>query len=141
MVEQLLASTDPIIRYKVRVSILGEDRAAPEMLQLQQEIKTSTRIQRLLSDRDEQGVIPFHPYTKWQGAHWVLVCLAEVCYPSGDQSLLPLRDQVYEWLLSQAHHQDAVRRTGKNRSDSSACIHGGQCVVELAGFRFSRIAN
>lgn len=114
MIEALLNHSDPIIRYQTRTKVLGEDPQSVEILQLQQEIKQSSRVQRLLADRDEKGEIPFHPYTKWQGAHWVLTVLADTGYPAGDESLLPLRDQVYEWLLSEDHLASIQKRTGKH---------------------------
>ena len=113
--ESLLDSGEAIIRYKARVVILGTDPESPEVKSIQQEIKASPRIQDLLSDCNERGEIPFHPYTKWQGAHWVLACLADIGYPMGDDRLLPLRDQVYAWLLSKEHVQSITERTGKNR--------------------------
>jgi hypothetical protein len=57
----------------------------------------------LLSDRLPDGTIPLHPYAKWRGAHWVLVLLAEVDHPTGDESLVPLREQELGWLLSDEH--------------------------------------
>lgn len=33
-------------------------------------------------------------YYKWQGLHWVLASLADLGYPEGDESLLPIRDRV-----------------------------------------------
>lgn len=59
----------------------------------------------LLSERDAEGIIPFHPYAKWRRAHWVLVMLAEIGYPPGDDSLIPLREQVLGWLLSDAYER------------------------------------
>ncbi len=115
MIESLLNSPEAIIRYKTRVAVLGADPQSPEIKSIQQEIKSSRRVQDLLSDRNEQGEIPFHPYAKWQGAHWVLTCLADLGYPPGDEALLPLHDQVYAWLFSQEHLQEIARRTGKNR--------------------------
>jgi hypothetical protein len=53
-----------------------------------------------LAEREEDGRIPHHPYAKWVGAHWVLATLAELDYPPGDTTLVPLREQVYAWLLS-----------------------------------------
>lgn len=65
--------------------------------------------QKLLSERDKSGEIPFrHPYQKWYGAHWVLSQLADIGYPKGDESLIPLREQIYEWLFSD-HHQNSIR--------------------------------
>jgi hypothetical protein len=57
----------------------------------------------LLSERGPDGTIDTHPYAKWFGAHWVLVTLAELGYPSGEHSLTPLRDQVLDWLCSRAY--------------------------------------
>ena len=34
------------------------------------------------------------------GAHWVLVTLAELGYPAGDESLIPLREQMLDWPFS-----------------------------------------
>ncbi len=53
----------------------------------------------LLSERESEGRIPWHPYDKWRGAHWVLSQLADIGYPAGDESLVPLREQVLAWLL------------------------------------------
>jgi hypothetical protein len=109
MFDWLLAHPEPIIRYQTRVLLLEQNSQASEVRKIQQEIHSSERIQRLLSDCDEHGEIPFHPYTKWQGAHWVLTVLADTGYPPGDSALLPLRDQVYGWLFSE-EHLDLIRK-------------------------------
>lgn len=57
----------------------------------------------LLSERNKKGEIPYHPYQKWYGAHWVLAQLADLDYPPGDDSLIPLQEQIYEWLFSDRH--------------------------------------
>lgn len=49
------------------------------------------------------GTIDAHLYRKWQGPHWTLYSLALIDYPPGDLQLLPLRDQVCDWLLDPAH--------------------------------------
>jgi hypothetical protein len=116
LIDQLLNDPDPIIRYKTRLLVLGQNPNAPELQQLQEEIRTCERVQKMLSDRIEGGVIPFHPYTKWQGAHWVLTVLADSGYPSGDPALLPLRDQVYDWLFSEDHIQ-SIRTRSKNHRE------------------------
>lgn len=56
----------------------------------------------LLSER-KRGIIPFHPYSKWFGSHWVLATLADIRYSPGDRSLIPMREQVYKWLFSKEH--------------------------------------
>ena len=115
MLTQLLNSPEPIIRYKALVNLQGVDPASSAAQQVQAQIPSSPIVQALLSDRDAQGRIPFHPYQKWQGAHWMLTCLADTGYPPGDASLLPLRDQVMDWLFSAKHMADTARQTGQNR--------------------------
>jgi hypothetical protein len=66
----------------------------------------------LLSERTAEGTISAHPYrAKWYGAHWVLVALAELGYPAEDETLLPLRDQMVDWLFS----EDYLNSLGKVR--------------------------
>lgn len=101
--ERLLSSDEPPVRYKVRVGVLGEDPQSSGICQLQEQIRSSPRVAGLLSERRADGTIPYHPYSKWYGAHWVLSALAELGHPAGDESLLPLREQVYAWLLSPDH--------------------------------------
>jgi len=57
----------------------------------------------LLSHRQADGTIATHAYQKWQGPHWTLCSLAQLGHPPGDESLRPLLDQVYGWLLSPKH--------------------------------------
>ena len=115
MLNSLLMHPDPIVRYKTRLLALGQDAQSPELRQIQAEIPSSERVQRLLTDRDEKGEIPFHPYTKWQGAHWVLTLLADTGYPPGDAGLILLRDQVYAWLFSEDHQQSIRKRSEGHR--------------------------
>jgi hypothetical protein len=103
VVDRLLDSDEPSVRLKVRRDLLGEVVDV-------EEVRRSARVRALLSEREEDGKIPRHPYTKWTGAFWVLALLAELSYPAGDRSLLPLRDQVYGWLLSDYHDKRWTRR-------------------------------
>lgn len=99
--QQLLASNEPSVRYKVLVGVLGADPQGAEMKALQGEIKTSPRVKQLLSRRNEDGLIEpvNHVYSKWQGAHWVLGTLADIGYPAGDETLHPAMGQVLDhWL-------------------------------------------
>ena len=96
-------SHDPCVRYKMRVGVLGEDVQSAAVRRLQEEIRTSPRVQAMLSECDGRGQIPGHPYTKWDGAHWVLAALADIGYPPTDEDLIPLREQVLEWLLEDEH--------------------------------------
>ncbi|MCC7354193.1 MAG: hypothetical protein IT330_10585 [Anaerolineae bacterium] len=104
----LLNSPEPAVRLKVLVNVLSKEPESPEVKQARQEVKASPRVGLLLSERDADGRIPYHPYAKWYGAHWVLATLADIGYPPGDESLIPLREQVYAWLLS-AHHERYIK--------------------------------
>lgn len=101
VVDRLLSSEEPSIRHKVRVGVLGEDPESVAIRRLRAEVKRSPRVQALLRSRDEEGRLrPLrHIYRKWIGAHWVLATLADIGYPSGDEDLVPIRDQVLDgWL-------------------------------------------
>ena len=121
VVRELLASDNPVVRYKVRANVLGEAADSPELEGLRRQIGTSTMARRLLSHREPDGTIAAAPYRKWQGPLWTLVSLALIVYPSGDAALLPIRDQAFDWLLCAEHlefprtliipgQQDRVRR-------------------------------
>lgn len=101
VVDVLLRSEEPSIRWKVRTGVLGEPTDGKAARQLREEIRQSPRVCRLLAARDTDGRItnPKQVYAKWRGAHWVLATLADLGYPPGDESLHPLRDQVLRrWL-------------------------------------------
>jgi hypothetical protein len=108
VIKRLLESNEPSIRLRTRTEVLGESIRSRTARELQEEVKRSERVRLLLSER-KNGILPWHPYAKWYGAHWVLSSLADLGYPSGDKSLIPLREQVYEWLFSK-EHLEYVRR-------------------------------
>jgi hypothetical protein len=114
-IDTLLKSDEPCIRYKVRTGVVGEDPESRAIKRLRNEIRRSERVQKLLSERDAEGRIPCHPYVKWYGAHWVLATLADLGYPPGDKSLIPLREQVLSWLLSDKHTQSVPIIEGRAR--------------------------
>jgi hypothetical protein len=105
IVDRLLNSNEPAIKYKTLVSLIRQDPDSTKVKRARHAVKKSPRAEILLSERDQNGRIPYHPYQKWRGAHWVLVNLADLCYPPGDKKLIPLRDQVYDWLLSIEHEK------------------------------------
>jgi len=126
--ERLLGSEEPAVRYKVLRRVLGREPASVEVLR--EEIRVSPRVRRLLSERDEDGKMPFHPYAKWYGAHWVLASLADIGYPPGDKSLVPLREQVYGWLFSKSHEEGA--RAVRGRVRTCASMEGNALYYLLA---------
>jgi hypothetical protein len=119
VVDRLLHSTDPSIRYKTRVFLLDEDPYSQAIMDLQDEIRLSPRAQGLLAERGKDGQISRSPYSKWDGAHWVLAALTDLHYPAGDTELLPLRDQVYDWLFSSAHRKSIQVIEGRVRRCAS----------------------
>lgn len=98
--DPLLDSSEPSIRYKFRVGVLGEDPASSTIRSLREEIRITPRVQTLLAasatlDDNEE----IHVYQKWRGAHWALAALADLGYPTGDAALIPIRDRVLDvWL-------------------------------------------
>jgi len=111
VVEELLDSAEPSIRWIARTGVLGE----PDDAALREEIRRSPRVRMLLAGRGPDGRVtdPTQPYSKWRGAHWVLLALAELGYPAGEESLGPLRDQVLDRWLTPAVFQDVTSPTGK----------------------------
>jgi len=86
---------------------------------LQQAMRTCPRTQTFLERRDADGRLPWHPYQKWQGGHWVLALLAELGYPAGSPELLPLREQELDWLLGEQHQKYIRAIEGRMRRCAS----------------------
>ncbi|HVE41736.1 MAG TPA: hypothetical protein VNM14_17725 [Planctomycetota bacterium] len=63
LVDTLLNSDEPSIRWKVHVKVLGEDAGSRKMRTLQEEIRKSPRVRTLLADRDGAAK---NIYAKWQ---------------------------------------------------------------------------
>lgn len=145
LLDRLLTSDEPAIRYKTRVHILKENPYSPAIISLQEEIRRSPRVQRLLSGRTVDGQLEpvDHPYHKWYGAHWVLVHLAEMGYPLGDRALLPLREQVYGyWLSEKMQHLVACQDASQvYRVDGVPVLQGRarRCASQQANALFSTL--
>ncbi|MBI4220414.1 MAG: hypothetical protein HY682_09745, partial [Chloroflexi bacterium] len=73
------------------------------------------------------------PYAKWQGAHWVLAHLANIGYPPGDESLVPVRDQVLDQWLGEEFYQEF-------ETDSKSAVYGKGGVPVMRG-RYRRCAS
>jgi hypothetical protein len=124
MVDTLLASHEPSIRWKVRTGVLGEASDSPAIITLRQEIGRSKRVRRLLAS--------FSPatqpstYSKWQGAHWVLAALADLGYPSGDPALFSLREQVLDTWLDASYYTefDATSKSAAYRRRGVPVMRG-----------------
>jgi len=101
VLQDLLTSKEPSIRWKARVHVLGEDRDSKRIRALEEEIRKSPKVRALLSRRHELGKsgTARKVYYKWQGVHWVLASLADLGYPREDSSLHAIRDRVFEFWL------------------------------------------
>jgi hypothetical protein len=113
VLQALLTSKEPSIRWKARVQVLGEDRDSKAIRALEEEIRTSPRVRALLSRRKDLGRpgTARQVYNKWQGVHWVLARLADIGYPREDASLVPIRDRVLECWLKPAYFREFEAKT------------------------------
>jgi hypothetical protein len=95
IIAKLGESTNPIIRYKLRRYVLGEDPNSPEMRGLRTSIRDSPIAHGLLRDlaasdpTDREGISTIYLTFRY---------LADIDYPPGDRSLIPFRAHVYRWL-------------------------------------------
>jgi hypothetical protein len=110
VIETLLQSDEPSIRWKTKVNVLGMDRDSAEIQALEHEIKQSARVKALLQHVDASGHIQGSRgvYDKWQGAHWVLMTLADIGYPRGDRALYPMADHVLKTWLAPRYFNEFV---------------------------------
>src|SRR5437899_1440710 len=69
VIAALLKSSEPSIRWKTRVHVLGEDPNARSIRSLREEIRRSPTVRALLSRRDQLGRAGMRRqvYYKWQG--------------------------------------------------------------------------
>lgn len=110
VVRSLLESDEPAIRFKVRTGYLGEDPNSKSIRSLRNQVRDSPLVASLLQRRGRDGKIRGSVYAKWQGAHWIMATLADIGYPTGDESLLPMRDQLQEhWLAEQFYREFPVQ--------------------------------
>ena len=128
VLKSLLSSDDPSVRYRALVDVCGVSPESPQAREAQEAIRSSSRVTSLLSNRDQSGRIRGHVYAKYTGAHWTLADLADIGYPSGDMSLAPIRDQVYDVWLSPSHTKERVvdRESARYKSNAGVPIIDGR---------------
>jgi hypothetical protein len=125
--DRLLESSEPSVRFKLRVDVLGEDPESDGIRALRREIRRSPRVCTLLegaTHRDRSREAP-PAYQKWQGAHWVLVALAELGFPPGDASLRPLVSCVLDTWLAPKFFDEF-----ESPSKAHSYAHAGVPVME-----------
>jgi hypothetical protein len=108
LIELLVHSEEPSIRWKTRVHVLGDDPESRALRKLRMEIRASPRVRKLLAGRDAAKHQPgtLGPYAKWQGSHWVLATLADLGYPAGDAALNAMRDGVLAAWLDESFYRE-----------------------------------
>jgi hypothetical protein len=125
IIKSLVQHPEPLIRWKTARKFVGYAPSSLVLKKLREDLASSPIVQQLLSDQKDDGRIPYHPYDKWFGAHWVLSLLADMDYPEGDVSLKPLLEQCYKWLLSIEHERSIQIINGRVRRCAS---QEGNCI-------------
>ncbi len=135
MVETLLRSTEPSLRWKTRVHVLREPTTSPSLRSLREEIRKSPRVRALLTRRDSLGQpgTSRGVYYKWQGAQWALARLADLGYPEGDPTLCPMRDRVLDLWLRPSYYREYDATTKHS-------AYGRPAVPRMQG-RYRRCAS
>ncbi|MHC5034596.1 MAG: prenyltransferase/squalene oxidase repeat-containing protein [Planctomycetota bacterium] len=108
IVDNLLKSDEPCVRYKVRVNVLGEDPNSRAIKRLRTRIRRSSRVQALMSEATKDAPPPHHPYGKWYGAHWIMASLADIGYPPGNKRFIPWRERVYTWHFARGSRRGGI---------------------------------
>src|SRR5262249_35945418 len=128
VIETLLHSDEPSIRWKVLVRVLGEDPHSTKSTDLQEEIRASPRVKALLAGGEQRPAQEPTVYAKYRGAHWVLAALAEIGYPPRDDSLLPMCQQVLRHWLNTAFYKEVESKSAvpRRRTAGGFSIIGGR---------------
>jgi hypothetical protein len=108
IIDKLLKSEEPSIRWKAQVNVLGEKRENAKIHALEKEIKASPRMKALLQMVDKSGRPKENVYAKWQGAQWIFMILADIGYPRGDKFLLPTADELMKTWLGERFFNEVV---------------------------------
>jgi len=112
-IEQL--NSEPALAWKVAVNILGKVDDSPEAGRARAEVREAPLTRELIDTCDRQA----SAYKKWDGAHWVLSILADLGYPPGDETLLPLMEHTYNAWLSPYHGKHIRQIAGRTRRCAS----------------------
>jgi hypothetical protein len=128
LIDKLLHSDEPSIRWKAMVRVVGEDLHSRKVRDLQEEIRKSPRARALIAGRDNRFVRESYVYANWRGAHWTLSTLAEIGYPAGDESLMPMREQVLDYWLGHQFYMEfeSNKAVPKHRSAEGVPIIQGR---------------
>ena len=98
LIQRLCASKHPSIRLWMQQEGFHAGDGTSDEIRLS--IGEDEIVKKLLSEIDPNGKIDRFPYEKWVGAHLILNLLAELNFPMQDDGLIPLREQVFQWIFS-----------------------------------------
>ena len=119
VVEWLLNSEDPSIRYLTLVDILDKPEDSSEVEKTRRLISRGSKVRILLDGQQADGGFGVHPYQKWTGAHWRLVSLVELGISRGHLPSVRATDLVLKWLLGEAHVHNVPQINGLYRRCAS----------------------
>jgi hypothetical protein len=128
VVDRLLRSPEPSVRWRTRVRVLGEPRSSPSVRRLEEEVRRSRRVRLLLTHRRARYVegTARGLYHYWQGLHWALASLADMGYPPGDPDLGPLIDRALRFWTQPRYDRLIPQGEGESRT-------AGDGVLVIAG--------
>ena len=128
VIDTLLRSDEPSIRWKVLVRVHGEDPRSTKIRKLHEKIRASERVRTLLTGAERRSEQEPKVYAKYRGAHWVLAALAEIGYPPGDESLLPMCHRVLRYWLSPSYYKEFESKSAvpKHRSAEGVPVFRGR---------------
>jgi hypothetical protein len=118
IVDALVASDEPSVRWKVRTGVLDEDPESRVIVRLRDGIRRSPRV-RLLLDH-----VAGASYRKWSGGHWVLITLADLGYPPGDPDLDPLAERVMQTWLAPRYYTEFETTTSPYKKPGVPLMDG-----------------
>jgi len=121
VVDALLASEEPSIRFLTRRDVLGEDTMSAGLRREQNNITRSARAAALLAGQARRAP---GTYAKWHGAHWVALALAELGHPGGGERISALVDEVLDHWTAPRYLRDVEVTSRSLPKDAVPVIAG-----------------
>jgi hypothetical protein len=149
-------SANPSIAYRAGGLLDDLPRDDEDQRRRRRRVVNTSNVRRLLAHRRPDGTIRHgneHPaYRKFHDAHWTMASLAELGYPPGDQSLMPVVDQIHQWLTSPQHlsppstqviggQQDRIRRSASQEGLAIWYLHELELVDERLDALVARLVD
>ena len=137
-IDALLRADDPSLRFLVRRDVLGEDGASRAMRVLQSKIRSSPRTTALLEGHQRRAA---GTYGKWQGAHWVVLHLAQLGHPGGDDRVDELIDETLAYWTAPRYLRDkaVTRKTGQDDYVPVIAGKARRCASQQGGALLSAV--